>query len=280
MAKGERIIIENRQARLEGGDSGKVIANLGDFVSGINKCSVKGLEETPLPRNRIAWKIDICDFTLCILELEPALRRLDWINPDSPIDFGPEASYSPRKLATPFIVMKVPFRNGRILPTTELFYRNEPLNGLDNELFWPNLLNVSPNSYGCTSWICTQYLHSEPMKPGIAGGLHALLTHLWGGSFNRSSEMNEGKSGFSKAREDKIDKRVCDVIRWEKESIEDPKFILNVKWKSTGLTIRKLIEKELQGNRVIRDLGDTGELADVLISCRNDKSRRKKTGAA
>ena len=276
MGTAERIVLEHNQARVEGGDGAEIVSGLNDFIRGINRSSVRGFDEQPLPKNNLAWKIDVGDFTLCLLEQDPALHRLLWLDPKSQDDLGPDAVYAPRNLATPYVVIKVVFRGGLILPRAELFYRNAPLTHLDDELFWPNLLNVSPHSYQCTAWICTQYLHHEGIQPGVASGLHALLKHLWGGGFNRSSELHEGASGFSKACQDKVDKRITDVERWEAESIKDPRFVLGVNWKPTGLTVRKLIENELQINRVVRDLGNTGELVNILMSSPSGNGKQKK----
>jgi hypothetical protein len=197
---------------------------------------------------------------------------LSWIHPESPLPFGPQAIYTPRRLATPYVVLKVPFLHGQIIPQAELFYRNRPLAGLDDELFWSNLLNVSPHAYGCRAWICTQYLKTERPQLGVTAGLDALLHHLWGGGFNRSSEQHEGSSAFKKAGEDKIDPRVTDVDRWEQESIKNPRFVLDVKWKPVGVTVRKMIQEELDRHKAVRDLGRTGELVNLLSATRQPKS--------
>ena len=262
----EEILLHNNHYEVRGGEGEPFEGPLADLVNVVRRHSVIGFDDSPLPN--LAWKVEAGPLTVCVVELEPALRRLEWIHPHSPLPYGPEAIYTPRRLATPYVVLKVPFLHGTIVPRTELFYRTRPLNSLDDELYCSNLLNVSPHSYGCRAWICTQYLHAERPKPGVTPGLKALLHHLWGGGFNRSSERHEGSSAFQKASEDKVDPRIIDVDRWEQESIKNPRFVLDVKWKPVGVTVRQLIQEELDRHKAVRDLTRTGELVNLLSATR------------
>lgn len=264
----EEILLNDNQYEVRGGDGEPFQGQLGDLIEVIATNSVRGFDEKPLPKNNLAWKVESGPLTVCIVELEPAFRVLDWIHPESPISYGPQAIYTPRRLATPYVVLKVPFMNGTIMPQAELFYRNLPLSTLDDEVYWSNLLNVSPHAYGCRAWICTQYLRTEHPQPGVTPGLHALLNHLWGGGFNRSSEHHEGSSAFKKAGDDKVDPRVTDVERWEQESIKDPRFVLKVNWKPVGVTVRQLIQEELNRHQAVRDLSRTKELVSLLATTR------------
>ena len=268
----EEILLTNNEFEVRGGDGEPFRGTLAELLDAVRRNFIVGLDESPLPKNNLAWKVEAGPLTVCIVELEPALRRLEWIDAKSPLPFGPDAVYKPRRLATPYVVLKVPFLHGRIVPKAELFYRNLPLAGLDDELFCSNLLNVSPNSYGCRAWICTQYLAHENPQPGVTPGLHALVNHLWGGGFNRSSEQHEGSSAFQMAAQDKVDARVTDVDRWEKESIENPRFVLDVKWKSAGVTIGRLIQEEIDRHKPIRSLNRASELVNLLSATRKPKA--------
>src|SRR5260221_9899358 len=98
---------------------------------------------------------------------------------------------------------------------------------------------------------------------GVTGGLNALMHHTFGlGGWNWSSDLSEGKSAFTLCRELNVDPRVTDVDAWEKESLQDPKFVLHVPWKpvDAGLTVRELIQDELRLNRAERNLGQTSEM--------------------
>jgi hypothetical protein len=244
-----------------------------DLVETVHRVGVHGLHGEPLADN-VKWCVTRDKLTVLIVEQKPMLRCITWIDPKSEIPFGDEATYRTYRLETPFVVLKVPFLAGRIVPMCELFYRTAPLTGLEDELCWPNLLNVSPEAYGCTAWLCTQKL-SKNMETLLArrrllpttltGQLDALVTHLWGGGFNRSSEAHEGQSAFQKAIEDEVDPRVTDVERWQQASTETPGFMLDVKWKPTGLTVGTLIQKQLGAIRRGGRLEKTSDLVSVLM---------------
>ena len=274
----DEIIIRDQTVTCANGEGSTLTAPLAHWLRTLKQQCINGLTAEPFA-DRVKWHITCGQLDVVILELEPALRLLQWIAPDSPAPYGPTATSKPRRLATPFVILKVPFRRKRVVPRVELFYRNEPLqsaSGPGGELRWPNLLNVSPNAHGCTAWFCSQFLDSEATERGITAGLNAVCHHLWGGHFNLSSEAHESQSAFSKTRDEGVDPRVIDVDRWEEESIRDPRFVLDVPWPSTGLTVHKLIVAELAahgiapwpasaaalGNCVFRARRPTGEITD------------------
>jgi hypothetical protein len=151
----------------------------------------------------------------------------------------------------------------------ELFYRLKPITSLNDELLWCNLLNVSPKAYGCRAWLCTQYLSHELALNGrgIAGGLHALLNHTFGlGGWNWSSDLSEGKSAFTLAREMNVDARVTDIDRWEKETRKDPKFVMSVPWKPVGVTVGQLILDEFNALRIDHEIDRSDKLVNLLMS--------------
>jgi len=237
------------------------------FVQGVAGSTVLGLDQSPLPDN-VKWYVRCGSLTVCIVQLTPELRWIKWLDDKSPARYGPEAVWVKRQLATPYVIFKVPFRNNTVMPRVEVFYRNEPLRSLDGEggsLCWPNLLNVSPHSYGVTAWFCTQYLRLPPGQRDITSGLDAVIHHVFGGSFNASSEHHEGMSTFSLCQREKVDKRVTNVKRWEKESRKDPKFVLKVKWKPAGLTVRNLIERELEFNKLQTVPANVGALGNIML---------------
>lgn len=77
MLTAERIVIEGDQARVEGGDGVGLSARLDAFLQSVRQSSVHGFDERPLPKNNLLWKVDVADVTICILEEDPALRRLE-----------------------------------------------------------------------------------------------------------------------------------------------------------------------------------------------------------
>lgn len=256
-----------------------------DVIEVIQDESVLGFDEDPIPP-ATRWHVRCGALQVLILELNPGVRRMSWIHPDSPEPYGPEAVYRPVAVATPYVVLKVVFARGRLQPLCELFYRNEPLRSLDDTLYWPNLLNVSPGSYECIAWLCTQYLLKELRQQQVrlkkrkltAGEqVEALTTHLWGGGFNLSSDVHEGNSCFAQAKEHGIDARVTDVDRWVAATAEQWDFVLDVEWKSTKWSVRKLIERELERAGLPRDFSNTGELLSALQSRRPRRPRKRAT---
>jgi hypothetical protein len=270
----EKIIIEGQTVQLSNGDDQSHAVALSTWMGWVSQHCLRGLTLEPIA-DQVKWQVSCGPAEIVVIELAPALRTLQWIAPDSPAPYGPNASSRPRRLATPYVILKVPFRRGRVLGRVEVFYRNEPLsqcNGPGGELFWPNLLNISPNAHGCTAWMCTQFLDRERRPPGITGGLNAVVHHLWGGPFNFSSEAHEGTSAFGKACADGIDPRVTDIDRWEAESIRDPRFILSVPWRSTGLDVQKLILGELAFQKLEVVPGTASSLANHLLLCQRRKA--------
>ncbi|MFQ5654498.1 MAG: hypothetical protein ACE5GW_07185 [Planctomycetota bacterium] len=269
----ERLVLQNGTAELHIPGSSAQSMPSRAVIEAVRKHSVHGLEEEPLPHG-VRWRVRCGPTTIFIFEMEPCLRRISWLRPDSPFPFGGRALYADFRVATPLVVLKVPFRDGKIQPRCELFYRNTPLEGLESKLYWSNLLNVSPNSFAVTAWVCTQFLGAELKKARAKSGkpltvnrqIDLFVEHLWGGSFNLSSEIHEGTSCFSKAVKDKVDPRVTDIERWQAASVEDWRFILGVKWKRTPLTVGSLIDKELAFYEQPLDLADTSELTNVILA--------------
>ncbi len=263
----ERIVIEDKQVRLETSGGQSVNVSVQQFSTSVGESVIHGLTDEPIAYNT-RWHVRCGPAEVCIVQLNPELRWIKWLSPDSPVPFGPEATSVDRCLATPFVILKVPFRRGRIVSRIEVFYRNEPLSlihGPGGALFFPNLLNVSPWSHDCTSWFCSQYLGKAMTQSGIEPGLDAVVHHLFGGSFNASSEEHEGESTFSLAGRKKLDRRATDVLRWEEASRQDPSFVLQVKWLPAEVDVKKIILHELQMQRVPLAPHTLAELGNLMV---------------
>lgn len=270
----ECIVIEGEKVELRNGEAASPSATVEQWLQQVNRHSVRGLTAEPIA-DHVKWRVAAGGTEIFIVQLDPVLRVVQWIDRHSPVPFGPEATTSPRSLATPYVILKVPFRRKRVIHRVEVFYRNQPLsaaNGPGGELFWPNLLNVSPHAHGCTAWLCTQFLDRENSVRGITAGLNAVVHHLWGGPFNLSSEAHEGASTFSKAQQDGLDARVTDVERWQEESLRDARFPLSVAWRPTGLDVQKLILSELSFLGVELVPRTAAALANHLLRCKRATS--------
>lgn len=263
----EIITIEDKQVQLRDGASDVHTMPVEAFVKGVSDSTLHGMTDEPIP-DSTKWLVRCASLVVCILQLTPELRWMKWLADNSPQPYGPEAVYTDRRLATPYVILKVPFWGRRLLPRIELFYRNQALTTLDGEggaLYWPNLYNVSVNAYNCTAWYCSQYLRERRTLVGIAEGCDAVVHDFAGGKFNASSEHHEGLSTFGLCAQQRVDPRVTDVARWEAESQRDPKFVLGVKWKSTGLTVKGLLERELAFSRVAPLAQNAQALGNILL---------------
>ena len=263
----DRIVLEDRKARLSSADGSEHVVDLREFLKAISDHTVQGRVSLPLADN-VRWVVSCGAVQVYIVELRPELRCLQWISDHSPVAFGPGSVTQPRTLATPYIVLKIPFRNGELIQRVELFYRNMPLTELDGpggELFFPNLLNVSTHAYNCISWFCTQYLAPLVTHCTVAETLDAVVQHLVSGSFNYSSEHSEGGSGFSFYREKDVDPRLGNVSFWEEASRLDPSWVLTVPWISANVTIGKLIDNELRHLKASGPPSTAAALGNILL---------------
>jgi hypothetical protein len=268
-AKAEKIIMEGQDARLTSDDksAGTHSLSLEQFVEGIVESTVRGLSPEPLPDN-VKWCVECHSLSIYIVQLTPQVRWIKWLDDNSPEPYGPGAVYAEHRLATPYVVLKVPFWGPRIVPRIEVFYRNRPLESLDGDggaLFWPNLYNVSVNAYRCTAWYCSQHLPEARVRTKVQAGLNAVVHHLFGGGFNASSEAHEGLSTFGLCVQEKLDPRITDVQRWAEATRKDPRFVLGVEWKPTGLTVKDLIERELKFHKLSARPQNTQALGTILL---------------
>jgi hypothetical protein len=202
--------------------------------------------------------------TLIVSEYPPRLHQFDWIANDSPAGYGRGTTYRKVRLALPYVIIVAVFgRNEaglpQLLPKNECFFRNAPLKRLDDELFYPALLNCSkftPQVGQPLSWICTQHLQATPSMRSadpadrFRGGLDALRHCLLETAFNLSSDHHEGASWFSLSRG--IDPRLNSVEAWQAASAESPLFVLEIPWLRTNHTVRQLMDRifaNLQAHR-------------------------------
>jgi hypothetical protein len=263
----ESIIIEGKLAKLSTSRGAEHQLELQDFCEAVAEATVQGFEDEPNP-DHVVWNVRCGALRVCIAQLKPELRLVRWLRSDSPVPFGPGSLTSQRQLATPYVILKVPFLRGRLVPRVEVFYRTDPLRskeGPGGALCFPNLFNVSPHAYDCISWFCTQYLPARSLPPETAPCLDAIIHHLWGGDFNASSEEHEGQSTFGLTVRQQIDQRVASVERWEAESQKDPRFVLNVPWLDAGVNVCQLIERELKFHRVASSPASVRVLGNLVL---------------
>ncbi len=271
---GETITFHDKHVKMDGKKIG-----VEAFCGLVSKNTVSGMHDDPIPDN-VKWVVRSGALTVYILELKPELRMVRWVNEKKGRSIasakGDENGYEQRKLATPYVVMSVPFTNGQLHSQVELFYRNGPLTSLDDPLFMCNLLNVSMGSRveghsGFKTWVCTQYLNTGGCK-GTTDILNEIVSHVFGGGFNRSSDACEGASGFSTYEASHSDERVRNVDRWEKESEKNPRFVLDVDWIKAKATPRDLIQFRMRQFGMAQAPADAKAIGNIMLASKLLKS--------
>ena len=162
-------------------------------------------------------------------------------------------------LAFPYILYVIIFRQGSF-EEMKIFYRPSPLEGLDDKLFFSNLLNVQ-----ATAGRRSENRACLRPKPDLGGkdlssAAPALIDHFWSTDFNRDIEEN----CFDRAR--RRDPRLEDLKVWEDASTADPFFPLRIPWEILEDSLGDLIQHMLAaGSPGKRKLEDAGDLADLLF---------------
>jgi hypothetical protein len=214
-----------------------------------------------------------------VYECPPRVHNFRWIAADSPAPFGKGTKYRLVRIALPYLVVLVVFGPGpdgqmQLTSANECFFRNAPLKGTDDELLFPALLNCSkfvPEEGHPLAWICTQHLNflallrEQDQPKRLAAAFNALRHCLFETGFNLSSENHEASSWFTASRN--VDPRISTVEAWQAATEQDPLFVLDVPWLSTGRSLAQVMD------RVFNNLGarrtnyaSTAALARVIFN--------------
>ncbi len=193
--------------------------------------------------------------TVLVYERPPQVHNLKWIAGDSPAPFGPGTKYRTVRIALPYLIVLAAFERVRgsrmqLSQINECFFRNTPLKSIQDELFYPALLNCSkitkvadrPLSWICTTKMDVRAFAAEPDENRrVRESLRALLHCLLETGYNHSSEHNEGSSWFTESTG--VDPRVSTIEAWEKATAREPLFVLDVPWLKTGTTLEDAVEQ-------------------------------------
>ncbi len=188
--------------------------------------------------------------TVWVHETPPCIVRLKWIATDSPVPYGQGSKYRMVRIALPYVIVLAAFEQGRVSDFNECFFRNESLDGEDDELFYPALLNCSKfhrQEGRPLSWICTQklergtFMNEKDMNKRMRNGFKSLSHCLLETGFNLSSEHHEYSSWFTESS--KVDPRISEIENWEKATDDDPTFVLELPWIKTGMSVKQVVER-------------------------------------
>jgi len=217
--------------------------------------------------------------TIWAYERSPQVYNLKWITKDSKKRFGKDTKYRDVRIAMPYLIVLAVFlydrsKGMRLSGKNECFFRNSPLKSLDDELYYPALLNCSkfsPPDHHPLSWICSTKLafgkissqtdDNARMRIGLRELLHCLLET----GYNESSEHHEDSSWFTKS--EKIDPRISTIENWQKATAEDSLFVLDIPWLPTGKTLGQITERIFDNHQVSdRKVKSAGDIHRILFN--------------
>jgi len=214
------------------------------------------------------------DVVVVVMETHPSVRTVRWLADDSPVPYGKGAVYRTARLAFPFVIVVVTFRGGGLTGFQQCFYRTEPLEKLTDPLLLPNLFNVADieKTRKIKCWLCLANLQTDLRPLQWSEKLRVIRSHLWGGAWNRSSELHEGNSYWGTMRG--LDSRVKSLDAWEQAARVDPLFPLKVQWKPLGKTAGEIIEEMLAMAHPPPPPVTVEQLASVLSLTKIQNTRR------
>jgi hypothetical protein len=229
---------------------------LRNFLDYVCRSDIKAMDIVPRGARAAFQK---GEDTVLVIELEPGPRVIYWISDDSKAAYGPEVKDRQVLLSFPYTVMIIKFNRGLVTGFSRLYYRNRPVESMDDQLSESNLLNVSDVPGGQRCWLCLQYFKFKAATTWTQK-VKEIVDFFYSWTFTRSSEHHEGNSYFVKNRN--LDPRINTVAKWSEATRKDNNFMLSIKWppvlKSANppsyLTVRDVIEEMLgAGSSIWRD---------------------------
>jgi len=207
------------------------------------------------------------------IEIAPSARSVQWVADDSPAPYGDAAVYEKRYLSFPYVEILLVLHDGELTNQQQLFYRREPL-GDEDTLLLPNLLNVSPNAYGQTAWLCLANLRTIG-KQSWQQKIATVVQHTFSAKFNRSSEEHEGSSYWQVMRD--VDPRVSSVTAWHDETRANPCFALEVPWRRAARGVTEELTSMMEQVQAAATPRTAEDLAGIL-AVGNGRRRRRRPG--
>lgn len=264
---GDIVEISGSEVILRRGLSTVMKVGLADFVRTLaQQMDTSALPDgSPLP-DSVRFVHSRGNSTVLVMELPPQVRQVRWISSSSPVPFGPGSKYESITLAFPYIVIVVLFSGGNLTGYQQLFYRSEAIGSDNDPLYLPNLLNVA-EGYGLKTWLCLANMNVAEVAPlPWNQKVRRLVEHFWEAGFNRSSEYHEFNSYWQKMTEARLDPRISSVESWQQATQEDPLFMLKVKWKPAGLTVRQVSASMLAHGCAPSSVSTSSELVTLICS--------------
>lgn len=158
-------------------------------------------------------------------------------------------------LSFPFVYFFIVFDHGRY-SHHQVHFRNSQLTSAREHVYLapiPNVYRSKKTEHVCMGGDFRGELSGQNT---IARKCDMIVGDFWQRVFN--NELGEG--GFKK-----IDKKLKSLRVWQENSLEDPLFILNVKWKQ-GKTVKGVVEKILDGRKMKEELDAVDETIRDLLN--------------
>ena len=138
------------------------------------------------------------------------------------------------QLSFPYMIFVIEFKEGQY-HNPHVFYSNKPLESLNDPVFEPNL----PNIEGDQCSVCLKFTEVFGSNMSLSDKVNRIVSYFWQSAFNKDycDKYLEMKHN---------DIRFKDIFEWEKNSQENPQFILEVNWQSAVYTLAELIDRITQ----------------------------------
>jgi hypothetical protein len=228
-------IAETRVVLRQGGTS-VLVCRLGDFVRELASRGDRARPSCGIPPSGTRLWLERGDAVALAIEIAPHARTVTWQTDASEASRGPMAEYKRYFVAFPYVILLILFQGGAVT-RCQVFYRSRSLDEGDESLLFPNLYNVTPRNQVKAS-VCLQNLGSVK-RLSWPRKVAAIVDHIFTAAFNRDL----GDSLWVSMKES--DPRVSSMEKWEEETRRDPRFVLDVPWKSAGTTVTAELSKML-----------------------------------
>lgn len=221
---------------------------------------VTGMNPEPIPDN-VRWVVERGPFAFYVLEFQPELRTVNWGEDGYSVGDGGDdwifekgQGASPYTVATPYLVMTVPFYHNNLYGSPCVFYRNEPLGSLDDPLCMTNLFNVSGSA-------CLGNPNLDYQKMSRHEVLNEIVHTWWSGEFNGHMPGSD----WHRFTDHTSDTRLLSIEAWQEASLADPQFVLGVNWLKTNYTLRNMIKSSFHNISGGLAPGTSTQLNNLLL---------------
>ena len=168
--------------------------------------------------------------TYYVIEQPPQVRTVGWNNKEHAGRWA---------FAFPYIVFIVVIGNKKKdFITLHAFYRNEPLSGVSDDLFFPALPDVMHGKYD------NGERFSEVCFPGteISGNVDAVVSSVLQSFWNSDFQMSVHQGSFFPLYKTKLP-QIWELKKWHAATKKDPQFVLSLPWIPAGVTLEGAVEE-------------------------------------